>query len=86
MTKHEAAQAALGAHDRLQEAQAREPELMQDGMPFDPDLWLAWHSTDYKPAYEGWSAAMDALSVAIGESIGRHPSTFRPLCEELART
>jgi hypothetical protein len=84
VSAHDAAVAALAAHDRLRAADANEPSLHAlTGLPLDPTLWREWHANDYKPAYSEWSAAMDALDAATGEHIGRHPFTFRPYCEAL---
>ncbi len=51
-------------------------------MPIDPDAWLRWH-TAYGSTYTEWCRAMDALDAALGHPVGRHPRTFRPLCEEI---
>lgn len=74
---------ALAAHDTLSAANEREPERNGIGMPLDADAWTDWYENVYKPAYETWNKAMNALDAVNGEPVGRHPFTFRPLCEQL---
>lgn len=83
MTPQEAACAALEAHSALRDSDAREPELDDEGMPLDPGAWVRWRDEENKPAYQRWSDAMDALSVTLGYDVGRHPYTFRPICEAI---
>ena len=83
MSKREAAQAALAAHDALRESHAREPACDENGLPRDAEAWLRWHEQDSRPAYAAWHKAMDDLDSALGEKVGRHPYTFRPICEEI---
>lgn len=80
-----AAERALATHDALREAGKAEPRLDDEGMPFDPDAWLTWHASTYKPAFAAWREAMDELAAVLGHDVGRHPTTFRPVCEEIIR-
>jgi hypothetical protein len=83
MTPREAASAALEAHDALCSAYDLEPELDSEGMPLNTEAWQHWHHTVTTPAYKRWSDVMDALSATLGYEVGRHPLTFRPICEAL---
>ena len=71
----EAAQRALATHNYLREVSEREPDH-----EYNRAAWLAWHAAEYKPAYDSWSRAMDALTAA-GYPGSRHPLQFRPWCE-----
>jgi hypothetical protein len=79
----QAAMAALEAHDALVAAGDAEPRCDGEGTPIDPADWLRWHTDRYRPAFSAWSAAMAALERACRQPVGRHPATFRPLCEEI---
>ena len=82
-TKERAARLALDTHDALREADKSEPPSDNNGMPFDRETWLRWRTETSEPAYARWKEAMDALDAAMGDSVGRHPYTFRPICEEI---
>ena len=71
------ARAALRTHDRLQEVSAHEPDP-----DTDPDAWLTWHATEYRPAYNAWDQAMNALA-ETGYEGSRHPFNFRPYCLDI---
>lgn len=86
MNKREIAATALATHDALRAAHALEPTLDDEGMPLDPDAWLRWRTEQSEPAYRAWQAAMADLDIALGQSVGRHPFTFRPLCEAILST
>lgn len=84
--KRTAARAALDAHDALRATDASEPKGVDESSPLaDREAWLTWHSDVRRPAYARWEAAMDALDAALGEPVGRHPFTFRPICEVILR-
>jgi len=83
-----AAVAALAAHDALLASQAREPFVAyRDGLPVDSARWVQWYELGFKPSYDVWSAAMDRLAEAMGAAglvfPGRHPWSFRPVCEAI---
>ena len=81
-----AAREALAAHDALRATDATEPKGVDESSPADErEAWLTWHSEIRRPAFARWQAAMDALDAANGEPVGRHPFTFRPICEEIIR-
>lgn len=69
-----AASTALRTHDHLQAVNGREPDS-----DMDPDAWLEWHAHEYRPAYDAWDTAMDALA-ETGYEGSRHPFNFRPYC------
>jgi len=83
----EAATAVLAAHDALEASSARESFRMDSsGLPVDRAGWMQWFDLDYRPAYDTWSAAMDRLATLMGpEFPGRHPWSFRPVCEGIVR-
>lgn len=82
--KRTAAREALAAHDALRATDASEPKGVDESSPtVEREAWLAWHSDVRRPAYAQWESAMDALDAALGEEVGRHPFTFRPICEEI---
>jgi len=82
--KRTAAREALDAHDALRATDASEPKGVDESSPpAAREAWLAWHSDERQPAYARWEAAMDALDAALGYEVGRHPFTFRPICEDI---
>lgn len=83
MTKREAAANALAAHDALRAAHDSEPPSDSEGMPLNASKWLEWRREVSEPAYADWKSAMDDLDAAMGESVRRHPFSFRPLCEKI---
>jgi hypothetical protein len=81
-----AARAVLATHDELRRVEDIGDgfELGADDLPADGSGWLAWHDEQYKPAHQDWIEAMDRLAAVLGEAFpGRHPSQFRPVCEQL---
>lgn len=81
--KRNAARHALESHDALRAADRREPELDEDGLPHDEAAWITWHEQHHKPAFSTWVRAMAELELVLGWPVGRHPYTFRPICEEI---
>jgi hypothetical protein len=82
-----AARDALRTHDQLHrvEAVGDRFDLGPDDLPIDDHGWLAWHHEQYRPALTEWQRAMELLALALGaEFPGRHPTQFRPLCEQIA--
>jgi len=83
-----AAVAALDTHDAFLASEARDNfETCRNGLPIDRARWVQWYELDYKPCYDAWSAAMDRLAEVMGRSglafPGRHPWSFRPVCEAI---
>src|SRR6266540_6480313 len=80
-----AAVAALDAHDAFLASESRDTfETCRNGLPVDRARWVQWYELDYKPSYDAWSAAMDRLAEVMGpEFPGRHPWSFRPVCEAI---
>jgi len=87
-TVRAAAVAALDAHDAFLASEARDTfETCRNGLPIDRARWVQWYELDYKPSYDAWSAAMDRLAEVMGpEFPGRHPWSFRPVCEVIITT
>lgn len=81
-TAKAAAMKALRTHEALVAAGVTEPEGDDDGVPYDREAWLTWHTNVYRPAYANWVAAMVALD-EVKPGISRHPSFFRPACEQI---
>ena len=84
----QAARGVLAAHDALEASNARESfRTDSHGLPVDRARWVQWYELDYKPSYDAWSAAMDRLAEVMGRSglvfPGRHPWSFRPVCEAI---
>lgn len=77
-----AAEEALRTHEVLVAAGVTEPQGDDDGMPYDREAWLVWHTAVYLPAYAKWDAAMFALA-DVKPGISRHPYNFRPVCEQI---
>jgi hypothetical protein len=86
VTQEEAARDVLAAHDALRAAYDREPERDYEGMPYDPQAWLDWYRLTAEPAYREWKKAINVLGDALGRPVDRHPTAFRPLCEDILST
>lgn len=81
----EAARELLEAHDALWAWQDRQPECDEDGIPYDPDRWLAWYE-ESKPRSVATREAFDRL-VATGVAIPcYHPWWYRPIAESIVGT
>jgi len=83
----EAATVVLAAHDALEASNARESFRMDShGLPVDRAGWMQWFDLDYRPTYDAWSEAMDRLAALMGSEFpGRHPWSFRSVCEGIVR-
>lgn len=81
----EAAQRAMDTHDTLAKAWEDEPDLDEDGVPFDDEAWLDWKADVATPAYASWDEAMIELARLTGpeDFPGRHPWNFLPYCEKI---
>ena len=80
---NEVALQCLVTHDALRATHNCEPALDDEGMPRNPEEWIAWRETINAPAYSAWADAMTELDAALGAKVSRHPFNFRPLCEAL---
>jgi hypothetical protein len=81
-----AAREALRTHDELRRVEqiGDQFELGADELPVDGRGWLAWHDEQYQPAHRDWAAAMDQLQSVLGDRCpGRHPLSFRTVCEQI---
>jgi hypothetical protein len=77
---------ALRTHDELRRIEqiGDQFELGADELPVDGHGWLTWHDEQYQPAHRDWTAAMDQLKSVLGDRFpGRHPLSFRTVCEQI---
>jgi hypothetical protein len=81
-----AAREALRTHDELRRVEqiGDQFELGPDELPVDGRGWLAWHDEQYQPAHREWTDAVDRLQSVLGDRFpGRHPLSFRTVCEQI---